>query len=158
MTRDEAVDRVWRATQGAVFVNNGWLVDALAALGLIDVEEREPVERDPYDPRPADSGHNKERPMTVRAKFVVCEINQFQANKETDDNKTVACVAHKVRMAAVYESPPADSKDRGNAARENRIFGRATPSAQLEMTILNEAAAAHFKVGKSYYIDFTPAD
>jgi hypothetical protein len=96
--------------------------------------------------------------MTVRAKFVCSGIHQFPSSRETDGGKIEACIASKISMSAVYESPPQDSKDRGNAAVENRIFGRATPSAALEMTIMNDEAAAKFKVGKSYYLDFSPAD
>lgn len=92
--------------------------------------------------------------MTVRAKFVVSGIHQFPSSRETDAGKQEPCVASKISMSAVYESPPQDSKDRGNAAMENRIFGRATPSAALEMTIMREDVAARFKVGKSYYVDF----
>lgn len=46
----------------------------------------------------------------------------------------------------VYSSDPAS---------ENKAFWDATPSGELKMTcILSEA----FEVGKSYYLDFTPAD
>lgn len=96
--------------------------------------------------------------MTVRAKFTCSGIHQFPSSRETDDGRLEPCVASKISMSAVYESPAPDSKDRGNAALENRIFGRATPSAALEMTILNDEAASQFKVGKSYYIDFSSAD
>lgn len=96
--------------------------------------------------------------MTVRAKFVVTTIQQFQANAEDDQGKYQACVGSKINMSAVYESPSADSTDRGNGVTENRIFGRATPSAVLEMTIMNETAAAQFKVGKPFYVDFTLAE
>ena len=41
---------------------------------------------------------------------------------------------------------------------ENAEFFRLTPSGQLRMGILNEAAADYFEVGKSYYLDFTKVD
>ena len=45
-----------------------------------------------------------------------------------------------------------------NACEENRIFGKWTPSASLDMTINNPRAAAEFEQGKEYYVDFTAAD
>ncbi len=41
---------------------------------------------------------------------------------------------------------------------EDRRFQRATPSASAEFLIDNPAALAKFELGKSYYVDFTPAD
>lgn len=38
MTRNEAIDRIWHATQGASNVNIEWLLDALAALGLLKLD------------------------------------------------------------------------------------------------------------------------
>ena len=60
-----------------------------------------------------------------------------------------------MRLAAVYESAP-DVK--GQACAENKIFGDATPNAEVEMTIFNQAAADALKTGKAYYVDFTSAE
>ena len=43
-------------------------------------------------------------------------------------------------------------------SEENKAFWNATPSGQLSMFITNPDATRHFEAGKSYYIDFTPAD
>jgi hypothetical protein len=96
--------------------------------------------------------------MTVRAKFICTGIQQCQSSMENDAGKQVPCVATEVSLTAVYESPSSDSTDRGNAALENRIFGRATPSASVKMMIMVESVAAAFKVGKSYYADFSAAE
>lgn len=41
---------------------------------------------------------------------------------------------------------------------ENDNFFKWTPSGQLGMGTINEAAAAQFEVGKEYFLDFTPAE
>lgn len=41
---------------------------------------------------------------------------------------------------------------------ENRAFWEASPNGSIELTINNPAAAEVFELGKSYYVDFTPAD
>jgi hypothetical protein len=40
---------------------------------------------------------------------------------------------------------------------ENKRFSQATPSGKLEVWVNNPAAIEKFEVGKSYYLDFTPA-
>lgn len=92
--------------------------------------------------------------MKVRCKFTVIGKHEFPALRELGTGKFEPIVATKVSMTAVYDGQP-DVK--GNACQENRIFGDATPTAGLEMTIMNEEAAAGFKTGKPYYLEFTPA-
>lgn len=41
---------------------------------------------------------------------------------------------------------------------ENDEFYKYTPGGVLEMSTINESAAAAFEVGKEYYLDFTPAE
>jgi hypothetical protein len=40
---------------------------------------------------------------------------------------------------------------------EDQRFSDATPSGRLEMMVNNPAAIKQFELGKSYYLDFTPA-
>lgn len=47
---------------------------------------------------------------------------------------------------------PADGSD------ENNSFARWTPSAELSMSITNPDLIGKFKVGQTFYVDFTPAD
>lgn len=49
------------------------------------------------------------------------------------------------------------SPDTGNPADENALFGSLTPMATFT-SIMTDKAADRFEVGKSYYVDFTPAD
>jgi hypothetical protein len=44
----------------------------------------------------------------------------------------------------------------GNA--EDNQFAAATPTGKLEITVTNPAAMDFLEPGKSYYLDFTPAD
>jgi len=45
-----------------------------------------------------------------------------------------------------------------DGSEENKSFSNYTPSATLSMTIDNPAAIGAFVPGKSYYVDFTPAE
>lgn len=45
-----------------------------------------------------------------------------------------------------------------STSEENKAFWEATPTGSIEMTITNRAAFDRFVSGKSYYIDFTPAE
>lgn len=94
--------------------------------------------------------------MTVRAKFTV--MQKTETPTVWIEGKGYTQKATLVAFSPVYASPPNDSKDRGNACIENRIFGEATPSGKIEMLICNQAAADGFETGRSYYVDFTPVD
>jgi hypothetical protein len=72
--------------------------------------------------------------MAVRAK-VTCD--------SIDNNR--------VRFSTVYEPNAA-------ADSENARFTKATPWGQMELGIDNPAALEQFAPGKSYYVDFTPAE
>ena len=92
----------------------------------------------------------RKRNDKMRAKFKVNEKTEFpwnDAGKET--------TAFGIKMSAVFESH--DGVD-GNVCEENKIFGKYTPNGQLDMTIVNHAAANSLEVGKSYYMDFTVAE
>ena len=83
--------------------------------------------------------------MSVRAKFR-CESKS--------DGETVL-----LSLKAVNRGDADGPSDLGNpASAEDSIFGRYTPYGSLSMGIRNLAASDQFEVGKSYYLDFTPAD
>jgi len=73
--------------------------------------------------------------MTVRAKFTLQSITQFQGSYK------------ELKFGAVYDT----------STPENERFTKATPSGQITMSIDNPAALEQFEIGKSYYLDFTPA-
>lgn len=56
----------------------------------------------------------------------------------------------RIVMTTVYEGDT--SKD-----TENARFTKATPSGRIEMAIDNESTLSQFKVGQSYYVDFSDA-
>lgn len=41
---------------------------------------------------------------------------------------------------------------------EDQRFAKATPSGFIELQVDNPAALVQFKVGQTYYVDFTPAE
>jgi hypothetical protein len=87
--------------------------------------------------------------MTVRAKFKCISVMTQEGSRPSADGKTYEpCPALTVRFAAVYGNDP---------NHENRKFWSATPSGTIEMQVMNQEAAAQFKYGQEYYIDFTPA-
>ena len=76
--------------------------------------------------------------MTIRAKFRVDNIVPQQ-----DDHTTIY-------LNAVYSTDPNNP---------NKAFTDATPSAQLSIVIKNDKPALkEFVMGKSYFVDFTPAE
>lgn len=69
----------------------------------------------------------------VRAKLIVSAITQY-------------VYGTKVHFQAQYDS----------SIPEDQRFQKATPSASAEFHIDNPAALEQFKLGESYYVDFTP--
>jgi hypothetical protein len=109
-----------------------------------------------------DQLHRQEHIPVVRAKFIVTghyPVAQPAAGAKWDDEKggydKVVPDGEMVQMSAVYKSGAVDG---GNACEENRIFSEATPFAFVQMHIRNLHAVKLLPTGKSFYIDFTPAD
>ena len=89
--------------------------------------------------------------MQVRAKFTLSSVKttqwQWGGNATGDPEKT-----HPGQRSLVFNAVC----DYGTP--ENQRFAKATPSGTLEMVVDNEEAVKQFEVGKSYYLDFTPAE
>lgn len=45
-----------------------------------------------------------------------------------------------------------------NGSEENRSFFKYTPGGDMRFFTVNTEAFNSFEIGKSYYVDFTPAD
>lgn len=73
--------------------------------------------------------------MTVRAKFKVQSITESEGGMKS------------VRLHPVTSGSP-----------ENAEFYEYTPGGSIDLSTLNPAAAAQFVPGKSFYVDFTPAE
>ncbi len=91
----------------------------------------------------------------MRCKCTVVEKNEFPTFVKNASGAHEKIAGAKIKLVPVYESAPGVD---GQACVENKIFGDATPSGLIELTILNEAASASLKTGKDYYVDFTPVD
>lgn len=91
--------------------------------------------------------------MSVRAKFKVDSIetiNQPKSVKQTDGSyKSEPGTMTTLKLSPVYSSDP---------NHENKKFWDASPGGQLTLNCVNPAAVEQFKIGKEYYLDFTPAE
>jgi hypothetical protein len=76
--------------------------------------------------------------VAVRAKFTVQSITQHAGWKD----------ARVVRLSPVA----------ADGIPENERYHKYTPSGSIELTIDNPAASGQFELGKSFYVDFTPAE
>ena len=86
--------------------------------------------------------------MVVRAKF---RLNSYttELHDRWVDNKCVGQEEKRtLNFTPVY----------GTGSEENKAFWNATPTGSLQLGIVNQAAWSQFELGKSYYLDFTPAD
>lgn len=79
--------------------------------------------------------------MTVRAKMKCYSVERLKDGKP---DTTMA----EIRMMPVY-----DDND-----PTNKSWSKATPGGQVSLFITNPEAIDKFEPGKSYFVDFTPAD
>lgn len=73
----------------------------------------------------------------------------------------------RAKFKVTSKSPPYGEGDRKSVdigmdvvtsgSAENDSFFRWTPSGQLKLSTVNEAAAAQLELGEEYYLDITPA-
>jgi hypothetical protein len=93
--------------------------------------------------------------MTVRAKFKVVKIEQQESIRDTGRKSEAghpvysACELRTIVLNPVYSTDP---------AHENKAYWDASPSGEIRLGTINEAAWQQFKLGGEYYIDFTPAE
>lgn len=89
--------------------------------------------------------------MSVRAKMYVSDVGQY--GYPGADNPTQV----DVELKAVYCGKQHASPEEEDAC-ESHSYSKASPSAQVHLTITNPRAYEQFKVGDVYYVDFTKAD
>jgi hypothetical protein len=82
--------------------------------------------------------------MSVRAKFY-CAAKVQRANQPYNNQPNP--------IYETFEFFPVQGNN-----EENKKFFSASPSGKLEIGVMNPEAAKQFEVGKSYYLDFTPAE
>lgn len=78
----------------------------------------------------------------VVAKFYVLEKTEFPSPQEDVDT------GHRIKLGVIKE----------NRVLPDEVFGKFTPSGNIEMTIFNPSAAEKLKVGKAYLVTFEPVD
>lgn len=78
----------------------------------------------------------------MRAKMRITKIELHEGGQET------------VHMVPVAKSTayPADGTD------EDNTYAKFSPSGSLSLTIANPALRGKFSPGRTFYVDFTPAD
>ncbi len=76
----------------------------------------------------------------MRAKLKVHSVHSFERSESLVFN--AVC-------------PPSFDPD---GKHEDNTFSKYTPQAELKMTITNEVLLGQFKVGDTFYVDFTPVE
>ena len=79
--------------------------------------------------------------MSVRAKFT---CNSITRQQHWDKSKGEI---QSIKLAPVT-----------SGSEENKAFYEATPSGEISLNTLNQAAGNYFELGKEYYIDFVKAE
>lgn len=89
--------------------------------------------------------------MSARAKFRCLESTRRFTHTDADG---VDQFHYRVKLVPVFGT----KKGAYAPCPENEVFYAATPSGEIELTMVSPAAAAAFVPGQAYYIDFTPVD
>lgn len=84
---------------------------------------------------------------------VVCKFWCNSKKDIPDTNSSGEYPNKKVTFGAVWEG----SQEK-QAASENAVFGKWTPSGDIFICLANPAAAEFFEPGQHYYVTFTKAD
>lgn len=85
----------------------------------------------------------------VRAKMAVNEIRRYRGSNYNPETKAYdSCEMQAVRLNAVAAS---------NNPEDNS-YAAATPSATVDISITNPNTVGFFELGKTYYVDFVPAE
>ena len=96
----------------------------------------------------------------IRAKFRCLEVTKRYSHttepgfRDGGMHDAVDLFQYRVKLAPVYGR----GKNGKPESPENKAFYAATPSGEIELTTVSEAAAQAFVPGQAYYVDFTPAD
>lgn len=83
----------------------------------------------------------------VRAKFNLTNIEEQRITFKKDAKPEDGINQKFLVFQTCYDS----------SIPEDQRFQKATPSGCIKMQVDNPAALEQFEVGKSYYVDFTPA-
>ncbi|MCJ2088352.1 hypothetical protein MKK88_20525 [Methylobacterium sp. E-005] len=75
------------------------------------------------------------------------KLKLFHVERHSETQETL-----RFHAVAKNEAYGADGKD------EDNTFAKFTPSASLDMMVMNPDLVGHFKAGDTFYVDFTKAD
>jgi hypothetical protein len=92
--------------------------------------------------------------VTVRAKFKVNKIELTSHRPAVRDEKGNWVQQDPVQLRTIVMSP-VYSDDPGS---ENRKFWNASPSGEIRLGTINEAAWSAFEIDGEYYVEFKRAD
>lgn len=93
--------------------------------------------------------------MMIRAKFKLFRVEQSQQQISLPpDVKGYPYKTKFVEMRTLVMSPVYSSEE----GSENKRFWDASPSGEIRLGTVNQAAWEAFELGKEYYIDFTSAE
>lgn len=87
--------------------------------------------------------------MAVRAKMRVTGLSESAAIAPGSDETNPFG-----RMVTVTLQPVYGGKEDG----KNAEWSKWTPSGEVKLTITNPLAFEQFKIGRAYFVDFTPAE
>ncbi len=93
--------------------------------------------------------------MAVRAKFKVQRIERSMGSRhvgKNDQGRDVyePCELHTIVLQPVFGN--------GDPNHENTRFWQASPSGEIKLGTINQAAWETFELNGEYYVDFTKAD
>lgn len=98
----------------------------------------------------AASGRKRNKNMSVRAKFVVNQIERSQNGGYRENGQYDSSL--KTEVSTIKLLPVSGGSE------ENKKFFAWTPTGEIQLGTINPEAAKQFELGKAYYVDFTPAD
>lgn len=99
--------------------------------------------------------------MSVRAKFKVTSLTRVESCKvrraadgKVCENDQKRPIYDPCELVSIKMNPVSGNNDPDH---ENTKFWEASPSGELTLGCVNEAASKQFVLGREYYLDFTPA-
>jgi len=87
--------------------------------------------------------------MIIASTRAVLDAEGNQKKGANGYGETEPCELKTIKLSPVYAN--------NDPKHENTKFWQSSPSGSIELGCVNAAASEQFKVGKEYYIDFTPA-
>lgn len=91
----------------------------------------------------------------MRAKMLITGVADVTGYAPGQTTNEVVKIGERLTMMAVGSGQPYNADGSGD---EDNNFARWTPTANLDMVVLNPELVGQFKAGQKLYVDFSPAD